>query len=120
GSPRRADLRVRRRRRGWALRGLERARAMDDPDVLLRVDGHADRLSENPLVRQRLRPQRIDLEPRCRDAAFELRVGEALEVRRTRAERREQYEQSDADAERFHALPPGREIRLRRRSVAWR
>src|SRR3954468_1939690 len=35
---------------------------MDDPDVILRVDGDADRLAKNPLVWQRLRPQRIDFE----------------------------------------------------------
>ena len=47
--------------------GLERAGAMDDPDVILRVDRHADRLAEHPFVRQRLRPQRIDFEVRRLD-----------------------------------------------------
>src|SRR5262249_44611964 len=66
-----------RRRRGAAhrglrrggrvlLAGLERAGAMADPDVIARVHRHADRLSEDPVVGQRLRPQRIDFEPRRR------------------------------------------------------
>ena len=37
---------------------------MDDPDVILVVDPDADRHAEQPAVRQRLRPQRIDLEAR--------------------------------------------------------
>ena len=37
---------------------------MHDPDVILRVDAEADRLAEHPVVRQRLRPERIDFEPR--------------------------------------------------------
>ena len=37
---------------------------MDDPDVILRVDGDADRLPENPVIRQRLRPEGIDFEAR--------------------------------------------------------
>ena len=40
---------------------------MDDPDVVLRIDRHADGLPENPLVGQRLRPERIDFEPRRPD-----------------------------------------------------
>ena len=41
--------------------------AVDDPDVVARVDRDADRRAEHPVVRQRLRPERIDLEAR-RDA----------------------------------------------------
>ena len=61
---RRAALRGRRIGRRVHLARLERAGAMDDPDVVLGIDGHADRLAENPFVRQRLRPQRIDFEAR--------------------------------------------------------
>src|SRR5207248_3495126 len=59
-----AALRGRRRGRGVDLAGLEGSRAMDDPHVILCVDRNADRLTENPFVRQRLRPQRIDFEAR--------------------------------------------------------
>ena len=34
---------------------------MDDPDVILAVDGHAGDRSQNPVIGQRLRPERIDL-----------------------------------------------------------
>ena len=37
---------------------------MHDPDVILRVDGHAGDRSEHPVIRQRLGPERIDLERR--------------------------------------------------------
>ena len=37
---------------------------MDDPDVVLRIDREADRLAEDPVVGQRLGPQRIHFEPR--------------------------------------------------------
>ena len=46
---------------------------MDDPDVILGVDAEADRLPEHPVVRQRLRPHRIDLEPRRLEAGSILR-----------------------------------------------
>jgi hypothetical protein len=39
---------------------------MNDPDVILRVDGDAGDRSEEPVVRQRFRPERIDLERRRR------------------------------------------------------
>jgi hypothetical protein len=64
-----------RRRRRAALGGgrigrrvdlarLERTGAVDDPHVVLRVHRDADRLAENPLVRQRPGPERIDFETR--------------------------------------------------------
>src|SRR5690242_3938685 len=37
---------------------------MDDPDVVLRIGRDADRITEDPMIRQRLRPQRIDFEHR--------------------------------------------------------
>ncbi len=37
---------------------------MDDPDVILRVHRYADGLSHDPVIRQRLGPQRIHLESR--------------------------------------------------------
>ena len=48
---------------------------MDDPDVILGVDPEADDLAEHPVVRQRLGPQRIDLEPRRLERAAILRAG---------------------------------------------
>ena len=38
--------------------------AMDDPDVISRIDRNAGDRPEQPVVRERLRPQRIDLEAR--------------------------------------------------------
>ena len=34
---------------------------MDDPDVVVGIHIETDRLSDNPVVRQRLRPERIHL-----------------------------------------------------------
>ena len=46
--------------------------AVDEPHVVLRVDVHADRHAEQPVIRQRLRPERIDLEPRRLGLALRL------------------------------------------------
>ena len=43
---------------------VERAAAVDDPNIVVRVDVHADYRSQQPVVRQRFRPQGIDLQPR--------------------------------------------------------
>ena len=43
---------------------VERVLPMNDPDVVLGIDRHADDPAEDPVVRQRLRPQRIHLEHR--------------------------------------------------------
>ena len=64
------------------LVGLQRVdAAMDDPDVILRVDGHARHLGQNPrfFLRERFRPQRLDFHRRRR--GFRLR-GERHERRR--------------------------------------
>jgi hypothetical protein len=37
---------------------------MDDPDMILSIHADANCHTENPVIRQRLRPQRVDLEPR--------------------------------------------------------
>ena len=42
----------------------ERARALDDPDMSLAVDGDAADLADDPVVRQRLRPGGVDREGR--------------------------------------------------------
>ena len=60
--------------------------AMDDPDVVLLVDPDADGPAEQPVVGQRLRPQRIDLEHRRGDTRA-LRLGLALQHRLADAER---------------------------------
>jgi hypothetical protein len=64
GRRRSAALRDRRGGRRVDLARFERAGAMDDPDVVARVHGDADGLPENPLVGERLRPERIDFEAR--------------------------------------------------------
>src|SRR5215467_877968 len=43
---------------------FERSRAVNNPNVILRIDGYADGLPLQPMVRQRLRPQWIDFEAR--------------------------------------------------------
>jgi hypothetical protein len=38
--------------------------SMHDPDVIATIDGHACDRTQNPVIRQRPGPKRIDLEPR--------------------------------------------------------
>ena len=53
--------------RGRHLAGGQRIAAVDDPDVVPGVHRHADGRAEQPVVRQRFRPQRVDLEHRAKD-----------------------------------------------------
>ena len=62
----RAALRGGRIGRRMLLARLERPGAMNDPDVILAIHRHADRLAEYPVVGERLGPERVDLEPRRR------------------------------------------------------
>ena len=52
---------------------------MDDPDVIALVDPDADRIAEQPVVGQRLRPERIHLEARRLRARPALGSGRAFE-----------------------------------------
>ena len=63
--------------------GFERAGAMNDPDVILRIDRYADRLAEDPMIGQRLRPQRVHFEsrrlsPAASTAAFLSRITDPI------------------------------------------
>ena len=60
----RAALRDGRIGGGMLFAGFERTDAMDDPDVILRVGRNADGLAENPVVGQRLGPERIHFKAR--------------------------------------------------------
>ena len=50
---------------GAGFAGRKRVWAMDNPDVILCVDRYPDSHSDVPVIRQRLRPQRIDFKSRC-------------------------------------------------------
>jgi hypothetical protein len=67
--------------------GKRRGAAMDDPDVIVGIDPDADRLTENPVIRHRLRPQRIDFEARRLHGAVALRFSRPVENRLRDAER---------------------------------
>jgi hypothetical protein len=61
---RRAALAGRRvERRGFFIR-RQRLRPLDDPDVVVSVNGHARCLPHDPVVGQRLRPGGVSLEAR--------------------------------------------------------
>src|SRR5262245_52580356 len=61
---RRTALVARRAEGGALLVFAERARTLQYPDVIVGVDGHAGNLPEQPVVGQRLGPERVDLELR--------------------------------------------------------
>jgi hypothetical protein len=44
--------------------GVERAGAMDDPDMVVGIDRYADRLAQQPVVGQRLGPHRVHFKSR--------------------------------------------------------
>src|SRR6266849_4794284 len=80
------------RRRGFAAFALGRvllrptlgpiergAAAVNNPHVVLRIDRHADRRAEQPVVRQWLGPQGIDFKPRSLSGALGLRLDPSLE-----------------------------------------
>jgi hypothetical protein len=61
------------------LIGQRRRTAVHDPDVIVGINPDADRLSENPVIRHRLGPQRIDFEARRLHGAVALRVRRSLQ-----------------------------------------
>ena len=61
------------------LLGFERVHAVDDPDVVVGIYVHPDRRAEQPMLRQRLGPERVDLEARRHD---DLAVAGAAVLRR--------------------------------------
>ena len=76
---------------------------MDDPDVILEVDADADGRTENPVIRQRLGPERIHLEPRSRCAGLRLRGRALLEPVLADTERHDAREKSRANDNVSHA-----------------
>src|SRR5499426_1541911 len=64
--------------RGGFIR-RERVGPMNYPDVVLRVNPHADGHSDVPMVWQRLRPHGINLEPGRHDHGFTLNVSHLLQ-----------------------------------------
>src|SRR5439155_17833861 len=98
--------------RNWRIRcrvyftGFERPCAVNDPDMILSIDRHADRLTHNPMVRQRLRPQRIHFKPRSRySGSLDSRSLLQEDTRyRKRPEQREKHRTRVNLT--FHAQPP--------------
>src|SRR6516165_722904 len=97
---------------GWVLLGRalawrERGRPVHDPDAVMPVGGDAGDLSQNPFVRQRLRPERIDLKLRQRSSAVGMRrVGE------------ERHRGDEPHAYDFHDLLPSATRSLPQPSIA--
>src|SRR5581483_3999108 len=106
---------------GWGLRaavaGLlirrrlvrrERVLPVDDPDVILRVNRHADGHPDVPVVRERLRPERINLEPGRHDRTFSLNGRHPLQHALTNEERDKECERDRADIDMvsFHNSSP--------------
>ena len=70
---------------------------MNDVDVILIVDADANRVAEQPVVRHRLGPHRIDLEARRLHLAVGLRVDRPLQQVLSDAERDDERQQAAAD-----------------------
>ena len=82
-----------------------------DPDVVLRVDADADRLAEDPVVRQRLGPERIHFEPRRLNGG--LRADRSVERPLRDAERGQRGDEARADEQMCRLmtfLPPLRPV----------
>src|SRR5262249_23481229 len=84
---------------GRGFHGIERVGAVNDPDVIAGVDADANRLSEIPAVRQRLRPHRIDFEARRLHGAVGLRGDALFEEHLPDAKPREQRDERASDNE---------------------
>src|SRR5262249_33085046 len=94
--------------RGGFIR-RERVGPMNDPDMVLRVNPHADSHSDVPMVRQRFRPQPIDLEPGRHDHGFPLNSRHLLQRSLTNEKRDKKREEGRADIDivSFHILCKG-------------
>src|SRR5262249_48966451 len=85
----------------------ERVGPMNNPDVVLSVNPHADGHPDVPVVRQRLRPHRIDFEPGRHDHGFPLNGRHLLQHALTDEQRGEEHEKARADVDItvfFHTL----------------
>ncbi len=105
---------IARHRPGRTLRGdalghdvEARVATMDDPDVILGIDGHPDRLAEHPVIGQRPGPQRVDLEGGRLDAGGALCRGDPLE----RAARSEQGGDEHDEKSPENGMTPGSHVR---------
>src|SRR5262249_23563978 len=91
--------------------GLERARTVQEPDIVLRVDGEARRISELELRRQ-LRPGGMDLEHRYAGGLRRRRLSRALGSEQpcrwqtSSDDARQQSNETESLA--LHGLPPVR------------
>ena len=71
---------------------------MNDPDVILRIYRHANRHPQQPMIRQRFGPKRVDLEPR-RLHPFGLCGNDLLELDLADQQQAEGSQQCGADDE---------------------
>src|SRR5215475_1193875 len=94
--------------RGGLIR-RERVGPMNDPYVVLSVNPHADGHSDVPVVRQRLRPHRVNLEPWRHDYGAALNVRHLLQRALTNEKRDKEREEGRADIDitlSFHTTHP--------------
>ena len=94
-------------RRGVEFALFERALAMDDPDIILRINGYADRHSDEPMVRQRLRPQRVHFKHR-RLHGSRFNSGPLFQQRGSHSERHQEPQEyrSDTQISLHEPVPP--------------
>src|SRR5262249_53876748 len=100
------------------LFGLERARALQEPDIVLRVDGEARRISELELRRQ-LRPRRVNLEhrnaARLRLRRLRSRLGSENPCRWHASSDEVRHQTNESESPTFHGFLLSHPIRSPRR-----
>src|SRR5262249_53244200 len=89
---------------GIIFHSLKRTLPVNDPDVVARIDGHADHITHDPMIGQRLRPHGVDFKSRrLRAGGFHGRA--FLENYRSHPERDNQPQQKRSDRNfTLHAL----------------
>ena len=86
---------------------IQRGPAVDDEDVVTRIDAHTNHVAQDPVVRKRFGPEGIDLKQGHFDHVLLRRLDSLLEEDLAAVERQYECEQNDREnGLPFHQFPP--------------